>query len=215
MIDMAPIMLGIVADDAGTRSNLEQQLSAQPDFALRFSCGSLAEALAAIEGEVPDIVLVDIQLPDGTGLDFVKAFQAKGAGRAVILSALGERTTVLLAFDRAASGFSLKDAPVDTLARDIRALMAGGTPTPPPVLAMGQVAPAPPACTAAERRLTPRELDVLTMFSRGLSYRETAHTLVLSPHTVSDHVKAIYSKLAVHSRNEAVFEAVQNGWLQL
>ena len=219
MIIAPPITLGIVEDDEATRSYLQEHLAAQPDFALSFACGLLADALAAIEREVPDIVLVDIRLPDGTGLDFVRAFRAKGTGRALILSVLGDRTTVLLAFECGASGYLLKDTPVEQIARDIRALVAGGTPisahAATHLLTMLQVAPTPAARAAAEPLLTPRELDVLTMFSRGLSYRETAETLGLSPHTVSDHVKSIYSKLAVHSRNEAVFEAVQNGWLEL
>ena len=77
----APITLGILEDDEATRSYLEAHLSAQPDFTLSFSCGLLADALAALDRRAPDIVLVDIRLPDGTGLDFVRAFRALGRFR--------------------------------------------------------------------------------------------------------------------------------------
>jgi len=105
------------------------------------------------------------------------------------------------------------------IALDIRALVAGGTPISAQaathLLAVVNAVPRAPTREPRETLLTPRELDVLTMFSRGLSYRETADTLSMSTHTVTDHVKAIYTKMAVHSRNEAVFEAVQKGWLEL
>ena len=213
----APITLGILEDDEATRSYLQAHLAAQPDFSQSFSCGRLDEALAALERDVPDIALVDIRLPDGTGLDFVRAFRARGTGRALILSVLGDRTTVLLAFECGASGYLLKDTPVEQIAHDIRALVAGGTPisahAATHLLTMINSAPRKP--DPVEPLLTPRELDVLTMFSRGLSYRQTAETLGMSAYTVADHVKSIYTKMAVHSRNEAVFEAVQNGWLEL
>lgn len=215
----APIKLAIVEDDEPTRSYLEAHLAAEPDFELCFSCGLLSEALAALDHHSPDIVLVDIRLPDGTGLDFVRAYCARNLGRALILSVLGDRTTVLLAFEYGASGYLLKDTAVEQIARDIRALVAGGTPISAQAAThlltlINSTASSPPRAAVAPL-LTPRELDVLTMFSRGLSYRQTGETLGMSAHTVSDHVKSIYAKMEVHSRNEAVFEAVQNGWLEL
>ncbi len=215
----ATITLGILEDDEATRSYLHEQLDSEPDLAVSFACGRLDDALAALDQHAPDIALVDIRLPDGTGLDFVRAYRARTNGRALILSVLGDRTTVLLAFECGASGYLLKDTPVAQIARDIRALVAGGTPISAQaathLLAVVNAVPRAPTREQRETLLTPRELDVLTMFSRGLSYRETADTLSMSTHTVTDHVKAIYTKMAVHSRNEAVFEAVQKGWLKL
>lgn len=223
MMPTAPITLGILEDDVDTRDYLQSYLAAQSDFKITFSTGLLAEALNAIAVEAPAIALVDIRLPDGSGLDFVRAYRSAGGGRALMLTVLGDRTSVLLAFECGASGYLLKDTPVERIAEDIRALLAGGTPISAQAAAhllalvqsnhaagiqVSDVAPAP-------NLLTPRELDVLTMFSRGLTYRETGKTLAMSGHTVSDHVKSIYAKMAVHSRNEAVFEAVQNGWLKL
>ena len=218
-----PITIGILEDDEDTRAYLETYLARQADFAITFSTGRLAEAVSALDGGTPAIALVDIRLPDGNGLDFVRAFRAAGDGRALMLTVLGDRTTVLLAFECGASGYLLKDTPVERIAHDIRELVAGGTPISAQaashLLALVQSGPPVGKAAAASapiaNLLTPRELDVLTMFSRGLTYRQTAETLGMSGHTVSDHVKAIYAKMAVHSRNEAVFEAVQNGWLQL
>ena len=217
------VTLGIVEDDDDTRTYLANHLSEEDDFTLIFACARLDEALAALEQGVPDIALVDIRLPDGNGLDFVRRYRQVGDGRALMLTVLGDRTTVLLAFECGASGYLLKDTPVERIAQDIRALVAGGTPISAQaarhLLAMVQTMPPPASAVSppepAPALLTARELDVLTMFSRGLTYRQTAETLGMSAHTVSDHVKSIYAKMAVHSRNEAVFEAVQNGWLQL
>jgi DNA-binding NarL/FixJ family response regulator len=123
----------------------------------------------------------------------------------------------LLAFEFGASGYLLKDTPPDQILRDIRALHAGGNPISPQIAThlLTMLNQDAVKTESVANVLTPRERDVLLMFSRGLSYRETASALTVSPHTISDHVKAIYAKMKVHSRNEAVFEAVQNGWLDL
>ncbi len=213
------IHVGILEDDDATRDYLESQLSAEPDFEVSFACGLLKDALAALASSAPDVVLVDIRLPDGTGLDFVREYRKRTAGRALILSVLGDRTTVLLAFECGASGYLLKDTPAAQIARDIRALVDGGTPISARVAThlLAMVNATARVRTEAQREipLSTRELEVLTMFSRGLSYGETAEALRISAHTVTDHVKSIYAKMEVHSRNEAVFEAVQNGWLEI
>ena len=213
------IHVGILEDDDATRDYLESQLSAEPDFEVSFACGLLKDALAALDSSAPDVVLVDIRLPDGTGLDFVREYRKRTAGRALILSVLGDRTTVLLAFECGASGYLLKDTPAAQIARDIRALVDGGTPISARVAThlLAMVNATARVRTEAQREipLSTRELEVLTMFSRGLSYGETAEALRISAHTVTDHVKSIYAKMEVHSRNEAVFEAVQNGWLEI
>ena len=219
MTSTRSITVGILEDDEATRGYLEVELSREPDFRIVFSCGLLKDALAALSNQPPEIVLVDIRLPDGTGLDFVRAYRRQTNGRALILSVLGDRTTVLLAFECGASGYLLKDTPAEQIARDIRALVDGGTPISAKIathlLAVLNASSQGRAKQQASPLLTARELEVLTMFSRGLSYAETAAALGLSSHTVADHVKSIYAKMEVHSRNEAVFEAVRNGWLEL
>ena len=186
-------------------------------MAVAFACASLTDARRAIKMAYADICLVDIRLPDGNGLDFISEFSVATGGRSLILTVLGDKASVLLAFEFGASGYLLKDTPPDQILRDIRALHAGGSPISPQAAThlLGMLGQNESKAGQVANILTPRERDVLQMFSRGLSYRETASALNVSQHTITDHVKAIYSKMRVHSRNEAVFEAVQNGWLDL
>lgn len=214
-----PIRIGILEDDPDMRGYLATLIRAEPDMELEFASARLAEARSELARAVPDLCLVDIRLPDGSGLDFLTEAMRRGA-KALILTVLGDRSSVLLAFELGANGYLLKDTAPDQIKANIRAVISGGVPISPQaathVLALSKgMMSSPGANPATDSLLTVRESEVLHMFARGLSYRETAETMGLSVHTVSDHVKAIYSKLGVHSRNEAVYEAVQNGWLEL
>jgi DNA-binding NarL/FixJ family response regulator len=215
----APIIrVAILEDDGPTRSYLTRLFEKTDGFELVFAADCVAAAQAALPGEKVDVALVDIRLPDGTGLEFIAPFIADTGGKALILTVLGDRASVMLAFEFGASGYLLKDTPPEQILRDIRALVLGGCPISPQAAAhlLSLVAPAPASAPEQpDNILTARECDVLTMFAKGLSYQEAATTLGMSVHTVGDHVKAIYRKMEVRSRSEAVFEAVQNGWLDL
>jgi DNA-binding NarL/FixJ family response regulator len=213
-----PTRIAILEDDATTRDYLAEMLGQTQGFEIAFACETLAEANAALNLKSADVALVDIKLPDGVGLNFIQPFIAKTGGRALILTVLADKTSVLLAFEFGASGYLLKDTPPDQIVRDIRALIDGGAPISPQAathLLSLIDGTDKTKLEAVENILTARERDVLILFSRGLSYRETASALGVSAHTINDYVKAIYAKMQVHSRNEAIFEAVQNGWLEL
>lgn len=206
------------------RGYLAHLITSSDDMILSFAAGNIAEAMQNLPTDA-DICLVDIRLPDGNGIDFIRALQDSGECRSLILTILGDKASVLLAFEVGANGYLIKDTPAEQIRRDIRAVISGGNPISPQaathILALMSKAGEPKSEPTSqhgaqtENILTQRELDVLTMFSRGLSYKETAATLEMSVHTISGHVKSIYSKMSVHSRNEAIFEAVQNGWLDL
>jgi DNA-binding NarL/FixJ family response regulator len=212
------IKIGLLEDDEPTRIYLTKLFQSDPGFEVCFSVGTLAAANQAIIGHRLDVALVDIRLPDGTGLDFIATATANSDCRVLILTVLGDRTSVLLAFEFGASGYLLKDTPPAQILSDVRALIAGGCPISPGaathllslVNIQGGTKPPP-----VETILTARETEVLSMFSKGMSYRETASILGLSVHTIADYVKSIYGKMQVRSRSEAVFEAVQNGWLDM
>lgn len=184
-----------------------------------FSVGTLAEAKAACDRGGFDLCLVDIGLPDGSGLDLVRYMKARCGAKSLILTVLGDRQSVLLALHAGADGYLLKDTPPNQLRRSIEATLAGENPISPQaatyLLQMWKAGEgaAGPSGEEAEKSglLTPRETEILRLFSKGLSYREAAGVLGISPHTVGDHVKAIHQKLAVHSRTEAIFEARQLG----
>lgn len=210
------ITIGILEDDPDMRGFLSTLFRQEEDMQLLFACSHLAEARAALLKGRPDICLVDIRVPDGNGLDLVEEAVKQGS-KALILTVLGDKSSVLLAFELGASGYLLKDTPPEQIKSNIRAVITGGNPISPQAAAhvLSMFSAAGKTEAARENVLTDRERDVLSFFARGLSYKEAAEALELSVHTIADHVKSIYSKMGVHSRNEAVYEAVKNGWLEL
>lgn len=214
MRETSVLRIGIVEDDAKVRASLARQVEAEADWRLAFAADSLAAARAA--GPV-DLVLLDLGLPDGDGLALIPEFVAQGA-RVIVCTVMGDEAHVLAAIGHGAAGYLLKDAPGSEMVAAIREVLAGGAPLTPSVASF---------LLARVRRdearrgtddpglatLTPREREVLLALARGYSYAETAEALGISGHTVGDHVKRIYAKLAVRSRAEAVFEAVRAGWL--
>lgn len=217
--DDETIAIAILEDDPETLEYLVGIFSRAHGFSVAFACSTLAEANKALETRSADICLVDIRLPDGSGLEFIAPFKRKTGGKALILTVLGDRSSVLLAFEFGASGYLLKDTQPDQVITDIRALWRGGSPISPQIathlLELLNDRRASSVSEPTVNLLSGREQEVLAMFSRGLSYKDAAVALGISSHTIADHVKSIYAKMDVHSRNQAVFEAVRQGWLSL
>ncbi len=215
---MASHRIGILEDDEDLRLYLEDVVAGTPGLVLVFSEGTLAGATAR-HAETPcDLCLVDLRLPDGDGLQLAAPLRASGA-KTLVLTVLGDPASVLMALRGGADGYLLKETPPDQLRRNVFQTLAGETPLSPQAAThlleiwksgSGALTRAPEG-----DGLTSREVEVLRLFSRGLSYREAADILSISPHTVGDHVKCIYRKLAVHSRSEAIFEARQMGLISL
>ena len=170
-----------------------------------------------------DLVMLDLGLPDGSGLNLIAGLRQSGA-QVLVFSGLGDETNVMMAIERGASGYLLKESAPIEIIDAIENVLAGGAPLTPSVAAhllrrLRQPAAMPTTVTASVTAaasfdmLTARERDVLLALARGYSYDETADALSISRHTVGHHVKHIYSKLAVNSKSEAVFEAMQAGWL--
>ena len=211
----SPARIGIVEDDEPLRAYMESIVEAAARLVLAFSANCLADAYRASAGERVDLCLIDLKLPDGNGLDFVAHIKATTTAKCLILTVLGDRASVLLALKSGADGYLLKDTPPDLLRSSIDRTLRGETPISPQaatfLLEMWRGAEKTTSPGLQDEALTGREIDVLKLFSRGLSYRETADALGISPHTIGDHVKSIYRKLSVHSRTEAIFEARQIG----
>lgn len=207
--------IGILEDDEALRAYVEAVVEGAEGLTLAFSAGSLADARQASVDNPADLCLVDLKLPDGSGLDFISHIKATSAAKCLILTVLGDRASVLMALKSGADGYLLKDTPADLLRSNIDRTLRGETPISPQaatfLLEMWRGAEPAAVPGRPEDALSVREVDVLKLFSRGLSYRETADILGISPHTIGDHVKAIYRKLSVHSRTEAIFEARQIG----
>ena len=197
-----------------------EAITREPDFRLAGAVSTLAAALALVEQSVPDVLVVDLGLPDGNGADLIRRAVRKRADCDVlVVTVFGDDPHVIGAIEAGATGYLLKDSPPGELARCIRELRAGGAPISPSIarrLLARMRAPEgrPSAGPPQSSPLSEREAEILRMVAKGLSFAEVAGALDISAHTVVAHVKKIYRKLAVHSRGEAVFEATQLGLLK-
>jgi DNA-binding NarL/FixJ family response regulator len=234
-----PARVFLLEDDPLLRSGLIRLVEQAEGFELAGEAGSVAEALAALAGlaRAPDLLLADLGMPDGSGLDVVRAVRQRWDARILIFTVFGDQTSVISALEAGADGFVLKDSRPDDLVAAMRSTLSGGAPISAAAAAhllrrlrsasVGAGGPGSAATAAAPVRpdaapapvedfgLTPREKETLELLARGFSQKEVARKLDISPHTVGAHVKAIYSKMAVNSRSEAVFEAVQSGLIDL
>lgn len=207
--------IGIVEDDDHLRAYLCDVIAASPDLEVAFAEGSVAGAMRQTGASPVDLCLVDLQLPDGNGADLVRHLKSVSDVKCLVLTVLGDRTSVIAALDSGADGYLLKDTQPQSLVSNIICALDGYAPISPQaahfLLDLYQQNERKSRQGMDEATLTAKEQEVLKLFSRGLSYREAADVLGISEHTIRDHVKSIYRKLRVHSRSEAVFEARQLG----
>ena len=206
---MVPVKVALVEDDAETRTRLSGFIRADPSLKLMGDYATGGAALAGIAPAAPDVLLVDIGLPDMSGLEVVKQVaKLHPSCDILIVTIFGDEQTVLQALEAGARGYLLKGATEQDIAQDIRHLRSGGSPLSPVIARqlLKRLVPERPARQPGEH-LTPRETEILNAIAKGFSYAETAQLMHLSVQTVHTHLKNIYRKLAVHSKTEAVFEA--------
>jgi len=209
----------IVEDEPSTRRYFASAIAECAELRLAGEAGTLREGRALLAREAPDVLLVDLGLPDGSGLDLIRTARELSADtHSLVVTVLGDEKTVLCAIEAGARGYLLKDAEPHDLARSILDLLAGGSPISPAIarhLLVRFQEPAPSArAEAAGPKLTEREREVLELVVKGLTYAEIANVLGISWNTAATHVRRIYRKLEVRSRGEAVFEALQLGLIE-
>lgn len=222
-----PFRVLVVEDDAQARGFFEQSVRASPSLRWMAGLGTVREALAwlAASAEAPDVLLVDLGLPDGSGLEVIRAAVARFPQcEPLVVSVFGDEDNVLASIEAGAVGYLHKDAPPEDIAQTILDMKAGASPISPMIArrvlakyrALHSAAVALPAVQAVDvpTLLSAREQEVLALIARGFSYAEIARLKSLSVHTVQTHIKNLYGKLAVHSKNEAVFEATRLGLLR-
>lgn len=214
------ITVGIVEDDAAFRDDFAKAIAAAPGLALGPLAGSVAEAMDMLRGTAPDVLLVDLGLPDGSGIDVIRAAQSQWPHcAAMVTTAFGDEAHVLGSIEAGASGYLLKDSSPDGIVREIRTLHAGGSPINPlvarRVLLRLRGAGTPDKAKPSEDppQLSVRESQVLELVSKGFSYDEIAVRLKVSSHTVQTFIRRIYVKLEVHSKIQAVNVARRQGLL--
>ncbi|WP_199559072.1 LuxR C-terminal-related transcriptional regulator [Nioella nitratireducens] len=186
-------------------------------------CRTVAEAIAAIGTTRVDILIADLQLPDGLGIDAIRALKAKEPGaQAIVMSVLNDGPVVLEAIRAGATGYVVKDDESIGVLAAIEMMLEGKSPMSATIarLIVESMQAAPEAAPVdppdePEISLTARERDVLTMISRGFSFREVAEMLGISAQTVPVHARNIYRKLEATTKTEAVFLAHQRGLIDL
>ena len=205
----------IVEDDSRTRDHLARVIAAEPRFELLAAAGSLEQAKQAIGHRVPRVVLLDLGLPDGNGVSLIHHLQKLTSPVDVlVISVMGDERSVLGAIEAGAGGYLLKDSTDRNVIAAIDQLLEGGAPLSPAIAVhLMRRLQTPPAQSTREDgpRLSEREVELLKLIAKGLSYDEVGRLMGLRYNTVASYAKELYRKLQVHSRSEAIFEATQLG----
>jgi DNA-binding NarL/FixJ family response regulator len=215
-----PISVLIVEDDAVTRSMIAAAIASEPALTLAAALGSVRETLDWLKTGRADMLLADLGLPDGSGIEVIRACLRRCPECDVmVISMSSDEESVLACIEAGAAGYVLKDAGGIDIVRALMELQAGGSPISPmvarKVLSRMRSGAMPVAIVSDAPPLTKRESDILGLIARGDSYGAVARELSVSVGTVQTHVKNIYGKLSVHSRGEAVFEAQRRGLLRM
>jgi DNA-binding NarL/FixJ family response regulator len=205
----------LVDDHASFRQPLAFLLAREPDIAVAGQAGSLAEARRMLEGV--EVAVVDLGLPDGEGVELVRELRAANPrGAVLILTASLDRREHARAVEAGASGVLHKSAEIGDVIAAVRRLAAGELLLSRQELVellgiAGQQQAHDQAARLALRQLTPREQQVLHALAEGLSDKEIAQRLWLSPQTARNHMLNILGKLGVHSRVQALVFAIRHG----
>jgi DNA-binding NarL/FixJ family response regulator len=207
----------LIADDqALVRTGFRVILDAEPDLQVVGEAADGREAVDLVQQKRPDVVLMDIRMPNLDGIEATRHLTAlPRAPRVLMLTTFDLDQYVYEALRAGASGFLLKDAGADELLHGVRVVAAGEALLSPSITRrlIADYARRPPASEqpAALAELTPRELEVLRLLARGLSNREIARELVLGEATVKTHVARVFQKLDLHDRAQAVVLAYETG----
>ena len=210
----------VVEDDPAFLARFCRIVAGAPELSLIAAVGDMASARLAIARQAPDVLLIDLGLPDGNGVDLIReTSRAHPSTDIMVITVFGDEEHVLASIEAGATGYILKDNPPEEFVSLIFQLRAGGSPISPVIARQllkrfqrneKVVDPAPDPQAPG---LTQRESEVLALIAKGFNFGEIARLLTVSPHTINAHVKKIYQKLAVHSRGEAVYEAGKMGLL--
>ncbi|ATX81257.1 two component transcriptional regulator, LuxR family [Mariprofundus ferrinatatus] len=209
----------IVEDDEHVRRYFERSIHQHDHLSLFGSVGSFRDAVEKL-ADSPDVMLVDLGLPDGNGADLIRLLKnSSPQSEAIVITVFADEFRVVEAIKAGATGYLLKDSMPDDIGDLIVRMLAGDAPISSSIarhiLKMFNTQPDPVPESVEESLLSKRELEVLQLVARGFNREEIANYMELSIHTVVSHIRHIYQKLEVHSRNEAVFEAVQLGLIKL
>jgi NarL family two-component system response regulator LiaR len=202
----------LVDDHQVVREGLRAFLQLQPDVEVVGEAGGGEAAVAAATAGRPDVVLMDLVMPDGDGVAAIRALAgAAPAARVVVLSSFVDDERVFAAMQAGAAGYLLKDVDPDALAEAIREVHRGRPVLHPDVAARLMRRAADPPAGPATESLTPREREVLSLVVEGYANKQIARRLLITEKTVKTHVSSILQKLGVADRTAAAVLAIRQG----
>jgi two-component system response regulator DevR len=211
------IRILIVDDHEMVREGLKAILVSEPDFTIIGDASNAAQALESVERLRPDIVLLDVRLPDSSGVKVCQEITKRFPEVAVIiLTTFTEEQLVAECIQAGARGYIVKDVERFDLKRSIRAVARGeaAIDSKAAVAVLSQLRRVPSQRSEPEPEpLSAQQLVILRLIAQGLSSREIANQLYLSENTVKGYVQEILHRLGVKNRTEAVMMAVKQGWL--
>lgn len=200
-----PVTVAIVEDNAGICTELERVIASDPEFTTVVTCRNLQTALRRIPPLSPEIVIMDIKLPDGSGIDGVVRLKRVIPQTHIMMFTIYEDSEqIFRALQAGASGYLLKGTKPESFLAAMHELKAGGGPMSGEVAR--KVIESFHRKTRSTEELTPREEEILHLLSKGYLSKEIAAELSITVGTVNIHLKHIYEKLHVRSRTEAVIK---------
>lgn len=207
--DLTPIRILAVDDHPLLRQGIAAIINSEPDMRLVAFAENARQAIQKFREEKPDVTLMDLRLPDMSGIDATIAIRSEFPdARIVVLTTFEGDVEVQRALEAGARGYFLKSMPPDELIDGIRQVHAGKKRVPPEIAASL-------AEHTGEETLTERELDVLRQVAGGNRNRDIAERLYISEETVKVHIKHIMAKLGASDRTQAVAIGVRRGFIQL
>ncbi len=219
-----PIRTLIVDDHALFRRGLEIVLETERDIKVVGQASDGAEAVQRASAALPDVVLMDIRMPRSSGIEACRAIKdVAPSARIIILTMSDEEDDLFEAIKAGASGYLLKDIPLDEVAEAVRSVFGGQSLISPSMAGkllsefatLARREDTEPPQEVPAPKLTDREMQVLKLVARGMNNRDIAKELFISDNTVKNHVRNILEKLQIHSRMEAVMVAVREKLIEL
>jgi DNA-binding NarL/FixJ family response regulator len=205
---------GLVVEDLAASAQWLARVLAEAFPGIRAQVAeTLEDARRAARAQAPDIALVDLDLPDGSGVELIREFaRTYPACHCVVTTIYADDRHLIPALRAGAQGYLLKDQPTERVVAALRAIGAGEPPLSPAIAQrLLRVFGTEQTPAAEEARLTPRERETLTLIAKGLRLPDVAQQLGVTRHTAAGFIKAIYRKLNINSRAEAALEAARLG----